>query len=118
MKGESQCRMWKRQFANVPTTSGSPMVSLRARRTSIGSLLNAKSSRHQLKAQAATPPPKWLVTQDWPLAILSKRQKLFDLEKTKLALPNSNVLAQISLPSQSCQALIGKAGLRTFSTST
>jgi len=27
---------WKRQFANVPTTSGSPMVNQRATRTSIG----------------------------------------------------------------------------------
>ena len=30
------CQIWKRQFANAPTTSGSPMVNPRARRTSIG----------------------------------------------------------------------------------
>jgi hypothetical protein len=30
------CQIWKRQFANVPTTSGSPMVDPRTRRTSIG----------------------------------------------------------------------------------
>jgi hypothetical protein len=33
---DQPCQTWKRQFANVPTTSGSPMVNPRARRTSIG----------------------------------------------------------------------------------
>jgi hypothetical protein len=30
------CQIWKRQFANVPTSSGSPMVNPRVRRTSTG----------------------------------------------------------------------------------
>jgi hypothetical protein len=52
------------RFANVPTTSGSPVVNPRARRTTIGSMLNAKFSRPQLKPQAATLPPQCLPTRD------------------------------------------------------
>src|SRR6266566_10118286 len=36
IKGESPCQIWKSLFANVPTTSGSPTVNPRARRTCIG----------------------------------------------------------------------------------
>src|SRR5271167_4370125 len=34
--GDFPCRIWNTQFANVPTTSGSPMVDPKATRTSIG----------------------------------------------------------------------------------
>src|SRR5256885_8256418 len=79
------CQIWKRPFANVPTTSGSPMVNPRARRTSIGSMLNAKFSRHQLKAQAATLPPQRPPTRDWLRRNPPKRQRSPDREKTKPA---------------------------------
>src|SRR5438445_9669008 len=78
------CQIWKRPFANVPTTSGSPMVNPRARRTTIGSMLNAKFSRHQLKAQAATLPPQ-RPTQDLLRRNPLKRQKSPDPEKAKPA---------------------------------
>src|SRR5215212_1341035 len=45
------CQTWKRQFANVPTTSGSPMVNPKAMRMSIGRVLSEKFGRRHLKAQ-------------------------------------------------------------------
>src|SRR5260221_6882863 len=51
------------------------MVNPRARRTSIGSMLNAKLSRPQLKAQAATLPPQLPPTRDWLRRNPLKRQR-------------------------------------------
>src|SRR5258705_11484104 len=86
------CQIWKRPFANVPTTSGSPMVNPRARRTSIGSMLNAKFSRPQLKSQAATLPPQRPPTRDWLRRNPLKRQRSPDREKAKPA-PHSSMRA-------------------------
>src|SRR5260221_13839161 len=63
------------------------MVNPRARRTSIGSMLNAKLSRPQLKAQAATLPPQLPPTRDWLRRNPLKRQRSPDREKPKPA-PN------------------------------
>src|SRR6266550_3200612 len=86
------CQIWKRPFANVPTTSGSPMVNPRARRTYIGSVLKAKLSRPQLKAQAATLPPPLPPTRDWLRRNPLKRQRSPDPGKAKPA-PHSSMRA-------------------------
>src|SRR5712675_706073 len=68
------------------------MVNPRARRTSIGSMLNAKLSRPQLKAQAATLPPQLPPTRDWFRRNRLKRQRSPDPEKAKPA-PHSSMRA-------------------------
>src|SRR5258708_12956057 len=68
------------------------MVNPRARRTSIGSMLNAKLSRPQLKAQAATLPPQLPPTRDWFRRNPLKRQRSPDPEKAKPA-PHSSMRA-------------------------
>ncbi len=68
------------------------MVNPRARRTSIGSMLNAKLSRPQLKAQAATLPPQLPPTRDWLRRNPLKRQRSPDPEKAKPA-PHSSMRA-------------------------
>src|SRR5258708_38176113 len=61
------------------------MVNPRGRRTSIGSMLNLKFSRPQLKAQAATLPPQLPPTRDWLRRNPLKRQRSPDPEKAKPA---------------------------------
>ena len=68
------CQIWKKQFASVPTTSGSPMVNPRIGPTSIGWMLNANFSRHQSKAWSAPPRRRNLKERDTD-------------EKAKLPLP-------------------------------
>src|ERR1700730_4912542 len=68
------------------------MVNPRARRTSIGSMLNAKFSRPQLKAEAATLPPRRPPTRDRLRRNPVKRQGSPDREKARPA-PHSSMRA-------------------------
>jgi hypothetical protein len=65
------------------------MVNPRAKRTSIGLMLNARFSPHQLRAQATNLPPQCPQTQDWLRRNPLKRQRSPDREKAKTA-PHSH----------------------------
>src|SRR5258706_9755641 len=92
MKGESHAKPGRGHSRTCLPTSGSPMVNPRARRTSIGSMLNAKLSRHQLKSQEATRPQQLPPTRDWFRRNPLKRQRSPDPEKAKPA-PHSSMRA-------------------------
>src|SRR5258708_38750510 len=68
------------------------MVNPRGRRTSIGSMLDAKLARPQLKAQVAPLPRQLPPTRDWLRRNPLKRQRSPDPEKAEPA-PHSSMQA-------------------------